>query len=83
MSSKPVKNFDEILAHPQYATSSRVQSHRNESSSYNFNPFIYGNDIDSVDLATRVAMVRVVSPVNQCRQTVYFILWYVIIDKLL
>ncbi|CAL4113353.1 unnamed protein product, partial [Meganyctiphanes norvegica] len=24
----------------------------------NFNPFIYGNDVDSVDIATRVAMVR-------------------------
>lgn len=23
-----------------------------------FNPFIYGNDVDSVDIATRVAMVR-------------------------
>lgn len=23
-----------------------------------FNPFIYGNDVDSVDVATRVAMVR-------------------------
>lgn len=23
----------------------------------NFNPFIYGNDVDSVDVATRVAMV--------------------------
>jgi hypothetical protein len=24
-----------------------------------FNPFIYGNDVDSVDVATRVAMVRI------------------------
>lgn len=23
-----------------------------------FNPFIYGNDVDSVDVATRIAMVR-------------------------
>lgn len=23
-----------------------------------YNPFIYGNDVDSVDIATRVAMVR-------------------------
>lgn len=23
----------------------------------NFNPFIYGNDVDSVDIATRVAIV--------------------------
>lgn len=26
--------------------------------SVGFNPFIYGNDVDSVDVATRVAMVR-------------------------
>ena len=25
-----------------------------------FNPFIYGNDVDSVDVATRVAMVSAV-----------------------
>ncbi|XP_050509889.1 MAP kinase-activating death domain protein isoform X3 [Diabrotica virgifera virgifera] len=31
---------------------------RPPSPSAGFNPFIYGNDIDSVDVATRVAMVR-------------------------
>ena len=34
-------------SHPQLASSSAT----------GFNPFIYGNDVDSVDVATRVAMV--------------------------
>lgn len=34
-----------------------------------FNPFIYGNDVDSVDIATRVAMVRL-SIIYRCN---YFI----------
>lgn len=31
---------------------------RPSTPSVGFNPFIYGNDVDSVDVATRVAMVR-------------------------
>ncbi|RZF38506.1 hypothetical protein LSTR_LSTR006101, partial [Laodelphax striatellus] len=36
-----------------------LQSYQSQSSpAPAFNPFIYGNDVDSVDIATRVAMVR-------------------------
>jgi hypothetical protein len=31
-----------------------------------FNPFIYGNDVDSVDVATRVAMVSVLFQCGKC-----------------
>ena len=31
-----------------------------DSSGSSYNPLIYGNDVDSVDIATRVAMVSVV-----------------------
>jgi hypothetical protein len=34
-------------SHPQHAGATAT----------GFNPFIYGNDVDSVDVATRVAMV--------------------------
>ncbi|XP_065577246.1 MAP kinase-activating death domain protein-like isoform X2 [Artemia franciscana] len=35
-----------------------------EMSSNSFNPFIFGNDVDSVDIATRVAMVRFLNSQN-------------------
>ncbi|KAJ8970537.1 hypothetical protein NQ314_001177 [Rhamnusium bicolor] len=38
--------------------SSYVPQPRPLTPSVGFNPFIYGNDVDSVDVATRVAMVR-------------------------
>jgi hypothetical protein len=41
-----------------------------------FNPFIYGNDVDSVDVATRVAMVSaVLQPVGSGDRAVCLILW--------
>ncbi|XP_031340209.1 MAP kinase-activating death domain protein isoform X5 [Photinus pyralis] len=39
-------------------TSAQPIPHRPSSSPTPFNPIIYGNDVDSVDVATRVAMVR-------------------------
>ncbi|XP_039280575.1 MAP kinase-activating death domain protein isoform X3 [Nilaparvata lugens] len=46
--------------HPQnFPPPQHLQSYQPQSSSSPaFNPFIYGNDVDSVDIATRVAMVR-------------------------
>ena len=57
MSIQPIKNLDEAtpdqlsrLAHASDAFAS--------PSICGFNPFIYGNDVDSVDVATRVAAAR-------------------------
>ncbi|XP_017753850.1 PREDICTED: MAP kinase-activating death domain protein isoform X2 [Eufriesea mexicana] len=42
----------------QSAGSSSPQKPLSSQTTPPFNPFIYGNDVDSVDIATRVAMVR-------------------------
>ncbi len=50
--TEPIQNFDTILNDKSYVlNSTSLQSKP-------YNPFIYSNDIDSVDIATRVAMVR-------------------------
>ncbi|CAF2650409.1 unnamed protein product [Rotaria sp. Silwood2] len=49
---EPIQNFDTILNDKSFLTNSK------KLPSTTHNPFIYGNDIDSVDIATRVAMVR-------------------------
>ncbi|XP_066959629.1 MAP kinase-activating death domain protein isoform X8 [Macrobrachium rosenbergii] len=41
---------------PPPRTAEEIQ--REKSLATHYNPFIYGNDVDSVDIATRVAMVR-------------------------
>ncbi|GAB6028666.1 hypothetical protein CHUAL_004492 [Chamberlinius hualienensis] len=56
MSPQPIRNLDKITL-----DSVPPFHHETEESiptTSGFNPFIYGNDIDSVDIATRVAMVR-------------------------
>ncbi|UJR10094.1 hypothetical protein I4U23_014316 [Adineta vaga] len=52
---EPVQSFDAILNDKSYIMTGN-NSIPLPSTSYN--PFIYGNDVDSVDIATRVAMVR-------------------------
>lgn len=42
----------------QQAFGQKSNQQSSQSASAPFNPFIYGNDVDSVDIATRVAMVR-------------------------
>ncbi|XP_076310591.1 rab3 GDP-GTP exchange factor isoform X2 [Tachypleus tridentatus] len=56
MSPQPIKNLDKI----QSCMINRISSPEPPApiSSTGFNPLIYGNDVDSVDVATRVAMVR-------------------------
>ncbi|CAF0752523.1 unnamed protein product [Rotaria sp. Silwood1] len=49
---EPIQNFDTILNDKSFITNSK------NLPSTTYNPFIYGNDIDSVDIATRVALVR-------------------------
>lgn len=53
MSPQPIKNLDAAAQH--FDTWQRRDSFT--SSTTGFNPLIYGNDVDSVDVATRVAMV--------------------------
>ncbi|XP_069171410.1 MAP kinase-activating death domain protein isoform X23 [Procambarus clarkii] len=61
-----IKSMDEALAsmspQPPPARSQeevhREKAHQQYSPASHYNPFIYGNDVDSVDIATRVAMVR-------------------------
>lgn len=50
MTPQPLKNLD--MAAPA------IPQDPPRPSSTGFNPFIYGNDIDSVDVATRVAIIR-------------------------
>jgi hypothetical protein len=57
MSIQPVANFDQ-LSPERVAALVRAGREWDESVAAGFNPLIYGNDVDSVDVATRVAMVR-------------------------
>jgi hypothetical protein len=54
MSPQPIKNLEAAAQH--FDTWQRRDSFT--SSNTGFNPLIYGNDVDSVDVATRVAMVK-------------------------
>ncbi|CAF3470942.1 unnamed protein product [Rotaria sp. Silwood1] len=52
---EPIQSFDAMLNDKSYLMTTH-NSIPLPSTAYN--PFIYGNDVDSVDIATRVAMVR-------------------------
>ena len=54
MSFQPIKNFDDLP--PE--SLQRLMDRDNYSPAISgYNPFIYGNDVDSIDVATRIAMV--------------------------
>jgi len=53
MSPQPITNLESV-APPQGSWQRRDSF---SSATTGFNPLIYGNDVDSVDVATRVAMV--------------------------
>ncbi|XP_021369145.1 MAP kinase-activating death domain protein-like isoform X4 [Mizuhopecten yessoensis] len=59
MTPQPIKNLDALAQNPD--TMKRRESF---SSQTGFNPLIYGNDVDSVDVATRVAMIRFFNSAN-------------------
>ncbi|XP_062621255.1 MAP kinase-activating death domain protein-like isoform X1 [Saccostrea cucullata] len=59
MTPQPIKNLDALAQNPD--TWKRRESF---SSQTGFNPLIYGNDVDSVDVATRVAMIRFLNSSN-------------------
>ena len=52
MTPQPIKNLDALAQNPDM-----WKRRESFSSMTGFNPLIYGNDVDSVDVATRVAMV--------------------------
>lgn len=52
MNPQPLKNLDSL---PLQSIPAPIPP---KPASTGFNPFIYGNDIDSVDIATRVAIIR-------------------------
>ena len=59
---QPIQNLDDVDI-------SRFQLQKPDASSPNgsrdaFNPYICGNDVDSIDVATRVAMVKFFSSAN-------------------
>jgi hypothetical protein len=62
MSIQPIKNFDDLSAESltKMAESIERLPPSTISGGKAFYPFIFGNDVDSVDIATRVAMVSVV-----------------------
>lgn len=53
MNPQPVKNLEALA---NYSPSKSNQ--KPKAAATGFNPFIYGNDVDSVDIATRVAIIR-------------------------
>ena len=54
LSPPPIKDFEQSRGEVE-AINRRRETFSDETG---FNPFIYGNDVDSVDVATRVAMVK-------------------------
>eukprot|EP00095_Tigriopus_kingsejongensis_P005098 maker-scaffold161_size295871-snap-gene-0.10 protein:Tk05098 transcript:maker-scaffold161_size295871-snap-gene-0.10-mRNA-1 annotation:"map kinase-activating death domain isoform x3" len=58
MSIQPIKNFDDLPPESIQRLTARKEIFASPPVS-GFNPFIYGNDVDSVDVATRVAMVGI------------------------
>uniref|UniRef100_UPI003590007C MAP kinase-activating death domain protein isoform X2 n=2 Tax=Myxine glutinosa TaxID=7769 RepID=UPI003590007C len=68
LNAQPIPNLDRLpegLEVPLLAlTGGRGGRDEGALSSKEFNPFIYGNDIDSVDVATRVALIRFLNSPN-------------------
>lgn len=57
MPIQPIKNFDELPAESLTKMAENIQKMPPPSGGKSFCPFIFGNDVDSVDIALRVAMV--------------------------
>lgn len=56
MTPQPIKNLESLTENPEL-NPELWKRRESFSSATGFNPLIYGNDVDSVDVATRVAMV--------------------------
>ncbi|XP_021954472.1 MAP kinase-activating death domain protein isoform X3 [Folsomia candida] len=53
-----------VPPHPHTSGQQQHQQQPRPSNASTFNPLIYGNDVDSVDVATRIAMVRFFNSAN-------------------
>jgi len=58
MPIQPIKNFDDLPLESLTKMAETIQKMPPPSGGKSFCPFIFGNDVDSVDIALRVAMVR-------------------------
>ena len=56
LSPPPIKDFNQATSREVEAINRRQETQM--TNDMGFNPFIFGNDVDSVDVATRAAMVR-------------------------
>ncbi|XP_075240920.1 MAP kinase-activating death domain protein-like isoform X3 [Convolutriloba macropyga] len=62
---QPIRNLDEVdLSRFSISNSKSDNSKHDPSVRDAFNPYIFGNDIDSIDVATRVALVKFFSSQN-------------------
>lgn len=58
ISIQPIKNFEDMTAESLTKLAERQQLELESPTKPSFYPFLFGNDVDSVDVATRVAMVK-------------------------
>ena len=61
-SPQPVKNFEGFFS--QQTTALQSNKEHLDLIKKSFNPLIYGNDVDSVDVATRITMVQFLNSKN-------------------
>ncbi|XP_041053478.1 MAP kinase-activating death domain protein isoform X2 [Carcharodon carcharias] len=58
LNTQPILNLEKFNEAQELPLGGRPRDEQTSTPSTEFNPLIYGNDVDSVDIATRVAMVR-------------------------
>ena len=58
ISIQPIKNFENMTPESLSRLAERQQLELESPTKPSFYPFLFGNDVDSVDVATRVAMVK-------------------------
>ncbi|GCB80473.1 hypothetical protein scyTo_0017190 [Scyliorhinus torazame] len=58
LNTQPILNLEKFNEAQELSVGGRPRDEQTSTPSTEFNPLIYGNDVDSVDIATRVAMVR-------------------------
>ncbi|XP_078077483.1 MAP kinase-activating death domain protein [Mustelus asterias] len=58
LNTQPILNLEKFNEAQELPLGGKPRDEQTSTPSTEFNPLIYGNDVDSVDIATRVAMVR-------------------------
>ncbi|XP_063717640.1 MAP kinase-activating death domain protein-like isoform X3 [Symsagittifera roscoffensis] len=62
---QPIRNLDEVDLSRFTISNAKADSSKSDANVKDaFNPYIFGNDIDSIDVATRVALVKFFSSQN-------------------